>query len=167
MSPVEFTAIFALASFFALTVLSQTGGRAALFLRDRDMFGLFPGWNFFAPDPGRVDFHLLFRDELPSGVVTSWREIPLTSGRRWHDWLWNPERRLKKVVFDAFAGLSQVVALRADVRLSIPYLVLLNCVSAYPRIYAFERTQFLVMMSTPAEPDEEPVEVVLSDRHNR
>lgn len=167
MSPLEVAAIALLVGFFGLTVVCQVEGRWAEALRQRDMFGLFPGWNFFAPRPGSVDFHLLYRDELPGGALTDWREIPLTHQRRWHDWIWNPERRLKKVVFDAFTALAQVVTLEADVRLSVPYLVLLTYVTAYPRLYAFERTQFLLMMSTPDRPGSEPVEVVLSDRHGR
>jgi hypothetical protein len=99
--------------------------------------------------------------------MTTWTEIPVTHTRRWSDCLWNPERRLKKVVFDAFSSLTQVVKVDADVRLSVAYLVLLTYVSGYPRLYAFEKTQFLLMMSTPAEPDKEPVEIILSARHSR
>lgn len=164
-TPGELAALLALAVFFGLTVVCQVDGRWAAALRHHDMFGLFPGWNFFAPRPGSMDFHLLFRDELPGGGITPWREIPITQGRRWHDWLWNPERRLKKVVFDSFSALTQVVTQKADVRLSVPYLVLLNYVSNYPRLYPATKTQFMLMMSTPADPDQEPVEVIVSDRH--
>jgi hypothetical protein len=163
----EIGAIAVVVVFFVLTIVCQIDGRWAEALRHRDMFGMFPGWNFFAPRPGCMDFHLLYRDELPGGQVTAWREIPLAEERRWHDWLWNPERRLKKVVFDAFSSLTQVVKLEADVRLSIAYLVLLTYVTGYPRLYIFERTQFLLMMSVPTEPNREPMDVVLSDRHGR
>jgi hypothetical protein len=163
----EIAAIAALVIFFGLTVVCQIDGRLTSFFRSHDLFGLIPGWGFFAPNPGRFDFHLLYRDELPVGTVTNWREIPVTGGRRWHDWLWNPERRLKKVLFDAFTSLSQVEKFGADAQLSVPYLLLLSYVSCYPRVYQCQKTQFLLMISLPSEPEREPVELVMSERHER
>lgn len=164
-TPLEWLVAGILAAGFVITVIVQLPGRWADRLREVDVFGLLPGWNFFAPNPGRVDYHLLFRDELPNGARTPWREIPLTRDRRWFHAFWNPERRLKKTVFDAAGAIA--VELRAgspDVRLSVGYLHLMNFVTAYRRVYPFRSTQFLLMVSTPAH-DTEPLEIIMSHPH--
>lgn len=165
---VEGASIAGLAALFLLTVATQFDNRFSLFLRRRDFFGILPQWNFFAPTPGTVDYYLLFRDELADGSVTPWREIPLTADRRWHHWAWHPERRLKKALFDAVTHVAiHVRSGLTDVRLTVAYLVLLNFVAEYPRLYRFEKTQFLVMMSSAEDADGEPSEVMLSELHPR
>ncbi|MFN0051095.1 MAG: hypothetical protein ACKV0T_02830 [Planctomycetales bacterium] len=160
-------AIALLVAFFLMTVLCQMDSLWASHVRSWDLVGLIPGWSFFAPNPGRVDFHLLFRDELPGGAVTNWQEIPLAEHRRWHDFLWNPQRRLKKVLFDSFGTLSRDLLRGSNLQLSVPYLVLLSYVAQYPRLYPCVRTQFALMVSSPADPDAEPVEILMSERHER
>ena len=70
------------------------------FLRQHDFFGLVPEWKFFAPIPGRGDFHLLFRDFFPQGT-TDGPQLDIGGPRRWWNFLWHPHRREKKAAFDA------------------------------------------------------------------
>lgn len=168
-TPAEGAALLILALFLILSAASQVRTPVENRLRTLDLFNWLPFWNFFAPRPGTLDFHLLYRDQLPDGVLTSWREIPLGQQRRWHDFLWNPRRRLKKALFDAAGGIKRKSAREdgPDVRITVPYLLLLTYVSGLPRIYPAVKTQFLVMASTPAAAESEPVVLLYSDLHPR
>lgn len=165
MTFAEQAAISLLAALFLIAVAGQTQGQLVAWLRHWDLFELVPAWNFFAPRPGRFDYHLLFRDEVAAGW-TGWREVRLYGERCWFDCLWNRRRRLKKAVFDA-TGAIQTEAGRgnADPRLTIPYLLLLMVVSGLARTYPASRTQFLVMISTASTPEQEPEEIIRSDQH--
>lgn len=162
----EWAAVAFLCLLFVLTALCQVPWSGRDRLRALDLFGLIPFWNFFAPRPGTWDFHLLYRDQLTDGSITPWREILLTAERRWWHALWHPHRRLKKALFDAGIGLWAYPKVEGrDLRISVPYLELLTYVSGLPRLYAATKTQFLVMASSLAHPDIEPVELVRSDMH--
>lgn len=66
-----------------------------------DFFHLLPRWTFFAPNPGRHNFHLVFRDWI-DGHPGPWVEITVSSDdRRWR-WFWHPARYPSK-------GLSDLV----------------------------------------------------------
>jgi hypothetical protein len=67
----------------------------------------------------------------------------------WYRGLWNPDRREEKAISDASSGL---VRRRNDppasVRLSVPYLLLLNHVSAQPAPPGAVGVQFVLMGSS-------------------
>src|SRR5438876_11504878 len=90
----------ALAVWFLLTVVCQFSGSWTDWLRRFDVVGLIPSWRFFAPVPATGDFHLLYRDRLPDGSLSQWKELYFSETYRWWHMVWNPNRRGKKALFD-------------------------------------------------------------------
>lgn len=139
-------------------------------IRGWDVLSLVPEWTFFAPRPAEWDYHLLFRDVYADGGVTSWAEVKVAEERAWWNFVWNPDRRGRKALFDAVTELAVTLADaraaqgRVAVEGSIPYLTLLNQISALPRLGTPERTQFLVLSSSAAAASE-PQVVYLSELH--
>jgi hypothetical protein len=76
-------------------------------IRKHDYFGLVPEWRFFAPNPGRVDYHLLFRDEYRNGTVGNWTEAAPIGQRGAWAMVVNPKRRRNKGVVRLHAGTNQ------------------------------------------------------------
>ena len=165
-SLLEWSCVAVLGLLLILTALCQVWWKLDRLIRSWDVFDVLPYWTFFAPEPGRRDMQLLYRDKLPDGFLTSWRELPLTRSRRWHDFAWSPRRRLKKALYDAVMYIQQSIHLEAEVRMSVPYLLLLTFVSGIPRVYPAAKTQFLIM-STSALSDSAAEVVFLSDVHPR
>lgn len=155
-----FFAVWAAASLAALVP------RCTPWLRTHDYAGLLPQWKFFAPIPGRGDFHLLYRDVYEDGV-TDWTEIAVGEERRWWNFLWNPRRRERKAVFDAARELPAYLMpeWREGAPISVPYLILLTYVSAQPRTLTPLRTQFLLMYSEAALEEGRPQVSMLSHAH--
>jgi hypothetical protein len=136
-------------------------------LRARDLAGLIPHWPFFAPVPGTCDYYLLYRDELAEGFVDDWREISLCDDRRpWH-FVWNPQKRPKKALFDLVTSLMGEVALnRTDaIQLSVPYLALLTYVSSLRRACSTRATQFVLMIRDETRSSPVPTPIFLSGMH--
>ncbi|QEM43557.1 hypothetical protein [Mycolicibacterium grossiae] len=125
-----------------LTVLNQVDNqRINDAIHRHDPLNLIPKWTFFAPRPGRSDYHLLYREVTPKIGVSGWTEVPIVSRRQLSHGLWNPGRRRAKVVIDSVNSLAhqleRLQASRPDtpeyelsehLLISIPYLVLLNIV---------------------------------------
>lgn len=101
-------------------------------LRRWDLLGLLPHYHFFCPNPVRNDFHLLSRTRPQvDGEPGAWREMMGPPRRAWWNAVWNPDRRAYKSLCD----LMEIVAEREHeqsraAQLSIPYLALLNHVTA-------------------------------------
>src|SRR5687768_5062977 len=70
-----------------------------------DAFNMLPEWRFFAPQPGRGDHFLLYRDSIDGDTWSAWIEIPLVVPRQWYHFVWNPERRVKKALLDVVGAL--------------------------------------------------------------
>jgi hypothetical protein len=117
-----------------------------------------PRWNFFAPNPGIWDFHLLYRDRAASGITGHWHEMPIRSPRSFRTVLWNPSRFANKALIDigSSVGIALDITGNAEgldrrpqlLTISMPYLALLTYVSAAPGRYGAASTQFLVLMSS-------------------
>jgi hypothetical protein len=135
-------------------------------IRGLDVLALVPEWKFFAPNPGRADYHLLFRDQFPDGTLTDWTEIALITPRSWWMIAWNPEKRGKKALFDVVSELA-AYARDADlqIELSIPYLTILNFVSLLARSAAPSYTQFVIMYAESGSGATEPHLLFLSGMH--
>lgn len=136
-------------------------------IRRWDSIGLIPQWNFFAPNPARHDFHLLFRDRLQDGTITEWTEVASIAQRPNWGIVWNPGKRRNKALFDAVTDLAMHVkdSLPA-LELSIPYLTLLNYVSGLPRFAGESFTQFLIMCSGSSDQGQKPELLYLSKLHS-
>lgn len=114
---------------------------------------LLPAWNFFAPLPNTFDCFLLYRDKDVLGNVGSWREAGgFNRPRDWTAFLWNTEKLANKTFYDLVQALENPAEFPMDdpvkrqfIKLSIPYLYLLNYVSNFDHPPTSTATQFLVM----------------------
>ncbi len=139
MSPAEGVIVAGFGLWLGLSVVAQFHLEKFERLRGHDVFHLIPNWTFFAPNPGRTDYHLICRDKHADGAVGDWRELPLVYRRQPWSFLWNPEKRGTKVLTDAVAGILEMVDFhqrRGDsldlieqlLLIHSPYLLLLNIV---------------------------------------
>jgi hypothetical protein len=118
-------------------------------LKRLDRPGLIPAWTFFAPNPGMSDHHLLYRDRLITGSVGVWKELPLHQNRCVIDVIWNPSKRLSKALTD----LVMSVVTRpsefdhAQLKLMVPYLAVLNHVSAASASPLVAARQFMILQT--------------------
>lgn len=155
---------------FIITALCQLPISLSRRIQEVDILNIIPRWNFFAPTPGTYDVHVLFRDRLPDGSLSRWREVPRSIPPRFINPLWNPGRRHNKAVFDATRHLADQASHYREtpelVQLSLPYIVILNFVSSLPRPYQACQTQFLLMRSFDRASFNEPSLIFLSSLHS-
>jgi hypothetical protein len=151
---------------WAVGSLAVLVSRFTPWLRNHDLIGLLPQWKFFAPIPGRGDFHLLYRDVYAHGV-TDWTEIAFAEEGGWWTCLWNPRRRESKAVFDAARELPAYLTpeWQESATISVPYLTFLTYVSGQARTVPPLRTQFLLMYSEAALEGGRPQVSMLSHAH--
>lgn len=108
-----------------------------------------PLWTFFAPNPGRSDIRLLYRDRPDSESDGEWLECcrrPHPSPWRF---LWNPHKLEEKAVIDLALLLCRMhMSLSVDrdiVMMTWPYLVLLSRAIAEPRNSKRGERQFSIL----------------------
>lgn len=141
-----------------------------------------PSYRFFAPDPGKYDFHLLYREKKDDGSVTRWKECEELNDlpMRLH-WIWNPQMYDTKAMFDYAQNLTSFLrdGLDEDIQedaesiekpaenlrnvdikdyiLTTPYMALLNYVSNRPDDADAEQVQYVLMRGSLRDEDSEPV----------
>ncbi|MEQ1949590.1 MAG: hypothetical protein ABL995_20530 [Bryobacteraceae bacterium] len=151
LSPIEWMLGVALGVWLLLTIATQGTGKVIRWIRQWDVLDVLPMWWFFAPVPGRHDFHLLVRDRHSSASFTMWRELDVVPPRKWWGFLWNPERRQRKAFFDLASELTQISTMglsNQHVEITEAYLTFLNIVCSLPRVHPANETQFLLMVSS-------------------
>ena len=161
-------------AWFFLSAACQLPTGLATRIRGWDPLNLLPTWSFFAPHPGTHDLHLLYRDRLPDGTCSVWREVLPPKPSRFVSPLWNPGRRHTKALFDLTKNLVLEAKAHREapqvLQLSLPYLALLYFVSRQPRPYQASMTQFLLMrterLASLAAAAGEPATVFLSFFHS-
>lgn len=113
-----------------------------------------PTWNFFAPNPGKHTFHLLYRDQSKDMRMSEWHEVRGEAQTEWLRAIWNPSKAFNKATLDIVVELAQVVVNSRDhpamVKISIPYITVLTYVSSIPRMTEQLATQFMLVQSSPA-----------------
>jgi hypothetical protein len=101
------------AAWFSVTLLTQHPQRVFDRIRVYDPSGaLIPDWRFFAPEPGLYDFHVLYRVLTAEGQQTQWKLTCEISARSWTDFIWFPDRRKEKAIFDLCNELNVQMARR-------------------------------------------------------
>jgi len=163
-----------LGTWFVATLVSQDPlRRTEGFLRKYDPSGLLiADWRFFAPVPGMDDNHLLYRDELADGSMTSWKEVEQDRDRKLSQMLFYPTRRSDKAITDAVSSLIQTAIAREDdmpvesIQFALPYLALLNFITHQrPHLESAVKTEFTLATSAGFDDTEEPEMLFLSNRH--
>lgn len=170
MTPAELAVAAFFGAWLAATVVNQFDLAAWQRVKAWDWFALVPRWTFFAPRPARTDFHLFYRDVMEGDAVGDWREVPLVPPRSPSlRGVWNPAKRRKKVFIDAVRGIVEIAAKLEDepyaVKVTLPYLLLLNHVAALPRGPEVRARQFLVSESYGWFAEAPPRVVFHSDAH--
>jgi len=134
-----------------------------------DVFSLLPLWTFFAPRPGQSDYHLLYRDRLADGSTAGWQEVEMVEERQPYSWLWNPEKRSKKVLTDVVQLLIDLAAHsqhdRVALILSTPYVLVLNVVMSLPRHAQATHRQFVIAQTFGYVRRGDPEVVIKADFH--
>lgn len=136
-------------------------------LEEYDVLMMLPQWRFFAPTPAMHDTHLLYRDKMRDGSITNWKDGVDFEDRNFFNFLWNPHRRKRKLVFDVvhFLLLQHQSLDKLSIRLSLPYLILLTYVSKLKHFSEAAETQFVVMTSCRKNGEMEYIPTVISDFH--
>jgi hypothetical protein len=128
-----------------------------------------PNWRFFAPTPARHDYNVLYRERLTDGTVTSWREQEIALARNLRQIMWHPNRRLEKALFDVASELfrlSRDIKDTSRIKLTVPYLSLLNYVShKVDHHEGAVEVQFLIANSCGHDETVEPRMLFLSEWH--
>lgn len=131
--------------------------------------GLLPQWNFFAPNPGTYDFHLVYRVKSSNGI-SAFREVPLHHREYLISAFWNSEKRLKKVLFDLVIDLAASTAAmgsgKGAIKTSFSYIALLNFLTGVPKGPDAESIQFAIMSSTGFLEFEKPTMILCSAFHH-
>jgi hypothetical protein len=139
-------AVGVLALWLVCSIILQFNPPWFSFIERYDSLMLLPRWTFFAPRPGMSDYHLLYRDYSEDGSPSTWVEIPITEERKPFSWIWNPEKKSKKVLSDVVASLVQLRDIEnIALVLSLPYLILLNVVVHHGEIQAGVKRQFVLV----------------------
>lgn len=171
-SILSFIVVAILASWFIVTVLSHLE-RTRPFVRSittYDICGVVPIWTFFAPNPGRTDVYLLYRDRDAEGNITQWRDIVLERRSEWWSF-WNPQRRIGKAVVDLAPDLTAGTPYEARTAtskrkvLEFQYLLILNYVCKQPADFRAEMRQFAVARTEGHGTEHQPEVVFLSAFH--
>jgi len=97
-----------LTAWIALTVANQfeRGRKFIDGILQLDALALIPSWTFFAPDPGRTDTHVVYREVYEGGTLANWRALRLVS-RPTMFGLSHGERRVAKGIVDQLPELLQ------------------------------------------------------------
>jgi hypothetical protein len=148
-------AFFAL--WFVATVVKQLRTPWAKVVHRRDRFAIVPMWTFFAPNPGRSDLHVLYRDQRADGAFTPWTELGTSAVRsRWAP-LWNPRKRVGKAVHDAVGALALLPRdVGPEVMVSSAYLTLLTTVCSAERPADARYREFVVAATDTTDPGARP-----------
>ncbi|MDN3505939.1 MAG: hypothetical protein P0S96_01770 [Simkaniaceae bacterium] len=111
-----------------------------------------PSWSFFAPIPGMHDYNLMFRGITKEGQVLEWDSVfKLRDKRGFFSFFWNPEKKFLKSLMDIAQELlkfSNSVQHRNQICISIPYLLILNFITALNHIENVEKVQFMILSNS-------------------
>lgn len=139
---------------FAASVVHQAPPDWWMRLKRFGHFSLVPRWTFFAPQPGRYDEHLLYRD-IADGVSGPWLEVDSGDFRPAGRCLFNPTRFRQKALFDLVnrlrAGRNEFARFGLDDRslqLSSGYVALLAWVAGHPAPVRPCHRQFAIARTT-------------------
>lgn len=147
-----------------LSVISSTNwGEDKLVLLGKWLRFL-PRWNFFAPIPGTSDYYVLYREQYSSGSWSNWQELRIQDfSAPIYPPFWNPHKLQKKAFFDIIQSLSNMTIETSNtneedtLKISIPYLLILNKVANETHSIYCENIQFLIMEGNSVDMEFNPI----------
>jgi hypothetical protein len=160
---------------FIITVICQFKGKPAQFLRRHvDLLNIIPQWTFFAPSPGKSDYHLLYRDKNTDEIISEWTELDIVVQRNWFNFIWNPQKRKKKILADIVQSLVAIIAkhegnneeARKLLMFTLPYVMVLNTIfQEDSKIDDPYYRQFMLAESSGYLEDRDPSFILVSKFH--
>lgn len=144
-----------LGGLLVLTILAQLKIEVIDRFCQQYMLGIIPKWTFFAPKPGVTDFRISYR--CFTGVNESTGLVPVFEEffhRPFYAFIWNPNKRLKKAVFDMSVELATMLEQNHHknnnyyIEISLPYLLILSYVSSLPQVQLYSKVQFVISLSS-------------------
>jgi hypothetical protein len=158
---------------FVCTIICQFKGKSAAFIQKYiDVLRLIPSWTFFAPRPGKSDYHVLYRDKRPDESLSEWTEVELSEGRNFFDFIWNPRKRNKKVLSDIIQTLIITFSRypkdqdRTFLMYTFPYIMVLHLVTRqHSKVNDPAFRQFVLAESPGYLEDSDPNFILLSKFH--
>ncbi len=92
---------------------------------------LFPNWRFFAPVPAQHDYDIFYRHKTPERT-SDWLRLHEITPRKFSQFLWFPERRPEKGLFDIVSELVTTMTSGVDrMMASVPYAMLRHYVQRH------------------------------------
>jgi hypothetical protein len=157
------------AIWFVFSVANQFRVGAHWSWRRWDRLQLVPSWTFFAPNPGRSDLELYYRDVFEGERIGDWIKVPLAEPLAWISGIWYPKKRSKKILLDAVQSLLTLAdKLEEDpnlIKITLPYLLLLHIVNEIPKPPGVLLRQFQVRESYGWFTEREPRILLQSEAH--
>lgn len=166
---VEIMVTVILIIWFILSILNQFHrGRWIRRVKRYDVLGIIPVWTFFAPNPGRTDYYLLYRDFSSDGTISPWHEIDVHSKRRFRA-IWSSSRRVGKAIGDLHRILlrprSKDDPYNKSRLIEVYYILLLNFILKQPRDFRAEKRQFMIAETKGFDFRSDPQILLISHPH--
>ena len=135
-------------------------------IRIWDHCGLLPSWNFFAPEPGTLDYSIMYRDILP-GKFGPWKTLTETTRTGGISAIWNQHMIGNKVLHDWIQSLIEIEAATPYPELlkhTWPYQVILFSIMNDKPVLNDSLRQFSIVASTNYSPKIRKI-IFISDGH--
>ncbi len=134
-----------------------------------DILNLLPDWSFFAPNPGRHDIHLVYRN-WNHNDPESWIEFTTYKMSGWRC-VWNPNRYCNKALFDLSNALNWERKVYEDdqksIMLSRSYISILSLVMEQPLLDINITDRQFAIVGTQASKGDRKIELrYISQIHN-
>lgn len=157
--------MFLLGFWFFISVLNQLRVKWFKSIKYRDIFALIPSWSFFAPNPGRTDYHLMARFETDKNTLSPWQNLNINKKSSLSG-IWNPNKRMQKTLTDC---TSEIKFLKIDynsdsIELTNAYLTLLSIALKYKQPNA-SKIQFSIIETYGYFNPSQPNPILISNWH--
>jgi hypothetical protein len=121
-------------AWLVLTVLRQLTERKPRWMQKLDPIRIVPSWRMFGPRPPSADFHLEVKCKTSGNRRSQWLDLTPHRPRSWSAFLWNPDRRLRKMFNLSSRSVSRVAQKRSGRRVARTsgYRLLLGYVTSFP-----------------------------------
>jgi len=148
------------------TLFEQFGCRPRL-VRRLSSVAVIPRWLFFAPEPERFDYFLVYRDHAQQQVYSPFKVALAPSARRPWAVLWNPRKHELKLAGDIVRRLVQLARdmPERDLAATLPYLMLLEFVTTLPHEATARAVQFAILRRRGVDADDDFSVVMTSAMH--
>jgi hypothetical protein len=153
---------------WAISVVNQVRtGALTVRLRRQLPFGLIPIWTFFAPNPARADYRLVWRGEWEDRWA-GWQEVHFGFAPALTRWMINPQLVQNNAVTDLVGTLQRMRPEARDrtVLLSSAYLTLLHLVITDSCHDDYKFVQFAIISTSTHAPQRLIEPIFLSEIHS-